>query len=100
MPIYFLGISKHRNKKYYVRLLNSNKTIHFGDIRYEDYTTHKDIERKHRYLLRHYKNEDWDITGIDTPGFWSRWVLWNKSTLKQSINDLKKKFNIEVHILK
>ena len=36
----------------------------FGDARFEDYTMHKDPDRRERYLLRHKKNEDWDKSGI------------------------------------
>ena len=57
-----------------------------------DYTIHKDDERKDRYLARHEKNEDWKDPL--TPGALSRWVLWNKKTLKASIADFKKRFNL------
>jgi hypothetical protein len=35
-------------------VLNSKtgKMVYFGDIRYEDYTTHKDEERRGAYLAR------------------------------------------------
>ena len=56
-----------------------------------DYTMHKDDERKERYLTRHEKNEEWDKP--TTPGALSRWILWNKKTLKASIADFKKRFN-------
>ena len=35
------------------------KKVNFGDRRYDNYTIHKDDERKRLYLLRHSKNEDW-----------------------------------------
>jgi hypothetical protein len=57
-----------------------------------DYTIHKDNERKERYLTRHEKNEEWDKP--TTPGALSRWILWNKKTLKASIADFKKRFNL------
>jgi len=97
MPIYFLGHSKHTNKKYYVRQLDSNSTIHFGDSRYQDYTQHKDETRKQSYLNRHYKNERWNDP--TTAGFWSRWLLWNKKSIKSSIKDIQDRFGIKVRIL-
>ena len=97
MPIYFLGKSNRTNKKWYVRALDGNKTVHFGDSRYADYTMHKDEDRKLRYLNRH-QNEDW--TDPNTAGFWSRWLLWNKRTIKSSIKDIQDKFKIKVRLLK
>jgi hypothetical protein len=98
MPVYFLGKSNRANKKYYVRELDGNKTIHFGDSRYADYTMHRDENRKARYLNRHQKREDWN--DVSTAGFWSRWLLWNQKTIKSSIKHLEKMFGIKVRLLK
>ena len=49
--------SKNKNKKFDVRI-DGKKTISFGATGYEDFTTHKDPERKQRYLKRHSKNEN------------------------------------------
>ena len=57
-----------------------------------DYTLHKDPERKQRYIDRHKKNEDWTLSGIKTPGFYAKHVLWNKPSLKGSVDDLNKKY--------
>jgi len=68
------------------------KTTHFGASGYEDYTTTNDEERKQRYIARHSKNENWkDGTSA---GALSRYVLWNKKTVKASIADYKKRFNL------
>ena len=75
---------------------NSKKTIHFGAKDYSDYTKHKDPERKERYITRHKKTENWNKSGITSAGFWSRWILWNKPTLKGSISDTEKRFNIKI----
>lgn len=66
------------------------KTVHFGAKGYSDYTIHKDDERKNRYLIRHKSNENWN--NPLSPGALSRWILWNKKTLRASILDYKKKF--------
>lgn len=68
------------------------KTTHFGAVGYDDFTTHKDEERKKLYLDRHEKNENWN--NPVTAGALSRFVLWNKKTLKASIDDYKKRFNL------
>jgi hypothetical protein len=84
------------NKKYRITLTDgtTEKHIWIGDRAYEDFTQHKDENRKELYLIRHKKNEKWGITGITTAGFWSRWLLWNKPTLRESIKDVKQKFGI------
>ena len=73
-------------------VIDGKKTVHFGQAGASDYTKHKDPERKERYVDRHRKNEDWGKSGIDTAGFYSKHVLWNKPTLQASVNDLNKKF--------
>ena len=78
-------------EKKYMALVN-NKKVHFGAKGYSDFTKHKDEERKQRYINRHKQNENFTKSGIDTPGFYSRWVLWEEPTLKESINKLNKKY--------
>lgn len=56
-------------------------------------------ETKELYLNRHKKNENWTIDGLFTPGFWSRWILWNKPTLKGSIRDLSNRFGIRIKLI-
>lgn len=82
------------NKKFVVKNLLTNKNIYFGSSTHEDYTIHKDDDRKRLYLLRHKKNENWH--DYNSAGFWSRWLLWNLPTIKESIIDIEKRFNIVV----
>jgi hypothetical protein len=70
------------------------KTIHFGARGMSDYTKHKDLARKQRYLARHHAKEQWGITGVLKAGFWARWLLWNKPSLLGSKRDITKRFNI------
>ena len=69
------------------------KTTHFGAAGMSDFTLHKDPERKKRYIMRHSKNESWN--NPVTAGSLSRWILWNKPTLKASISDYKKRFHFK-----
>ena len=69
-----------------------NNTVKFGATGYSDYPTHKDDERKKLYIERHEKRENWTKSGINTAGFWSRWLLWNKKTISGSLADIKKRF--------
>ena len=71
-------------------VFDDGKKVHFGASGYEDYTTHGDEERKKSYLARHRKNENWNDPR--TAGSLSRWILWNKRTLTESIKDYKKRF--------
>lgn len=69
------------------------KVVSFGAAGMSDYTKHKDKTRRSRYLKRHSgMGEDWNKP--DTPGALSRWVLWNKKTLRASIRDFKKRFKL------
>jgi hypothetical protein len=68
------------------------KIVSFGAAGMSDFTKHKDEERKELYLARHKKNEDWEKPM--TPGSLSRYILWNKPTLKASIADYKKRFDL------
>ena len=74
----------------YMAVFDDGKKVHFGASGYEDYTTHGDEERKKSYLARHRKNENWNDPR--TAGSLSRWILWNKRTLTESIKDYKKRF--------
>ena len=93
-------ISKSDNKNKKMKaVIDGKKTIHFGAKGYEDFTTHKDKDRKQRYIDRHKKREDWGASGVDTAGFYSKHVLWNKDTLTKSVEDLNKKFkNINIKL--
>ena len=74
----------------------NNKTVHFGAKGYSDYTKHKDINRKQRYINRHKKRENWTKSGINTAGFWSRWLLWGEPTLQKSIKKIEDKFKVVI----
>ena len=89
-----LNRSWKSDKKYMVTI--GNKTIHFGQHGMSDFTKHHDPLRKKLYLQRHVSREDWTKHGIDTAGFWSRWLLWNKPSKRESIANLSRRFNLTV----
>lgn len=72
--------SNRKDKRYSIKLPNG-RTVSFAHPDYENYTLHKDNGRKIRYLVRHKKRENWSKSGINTAGFWSRWLLWNKESI-------------------
>jgi len=51
-------------------------------------------KKKKNYLARHRKREDW--TDPKTPGALSRWILWNKPSLDESIEHYVKKFHMHL----
>ena len=75
-------------------MTKDNKKVYFCASGYSEFTIHKDEARKQRYINRHKNNEDWTKSGIDTAGFWSRWLLWNKKTIQDSYKDIKNNFKI------
>jgi hypothetical protein len=87
------GTSNKRYKAvFYDRNNKKVKTVQFGDKRYENYTIHKDEKRKELYLKRHHRD---NIDDPMTAGSLSWYLLWNKPTMKDSIKDYERRFNIE-----
>ncbi len=97
--------STRQGKKFMVQFINKetnkSKTVHFGALSYDDYIRLNHIgsksqadEHKERYLSRHSKNENW--TDITTAGFWSRWLLWNLPTMRESVSYIENKFNVKI----
>ena len=92
MKYYYPYISKDKPEKKYYIITKDNKKVYFGAAGMSDFTIHKDEARKQRYIKRHEKNEIWTKSGIDTAGWWSRWLLWNLPSIKESYQDIKKRF--------
>lgn len=78
-----------------------NKSVPFGSYGSTDYTIHKDPRVKSAYIARHRAlGELWNKKGIDTAGFYSRFVLWGEPSLEASIDKLNKKYKDVRFILK
>lgn len=86
--------SKTKGKKYDAIFEHDGKKkrVAFGAAGYEDYTTHKDPERRLRYIARHKAREDW--SNPMTPGALSRFILWEEPDLAKAIAKYKRMFNI------
>ena len=78
-----------------------NNTVKFGSASNKDYTIYSKDDKekaeimKKAYIARHgaeKAGENWGKSGANTPGFFSRWVLWNKKTISESVADMKKRF--------
>lgn len=88
--------SRKPEKKYdavFVKKDGREVVTPFGQKGYSDFTKHKDVTRKARYLRRHRgMGENWNDP--TTPGALSRWVLWHKPSLRDSIKDFKRRFSL------
>ena len=76
-----LDYSSRKNNKYMVTLPGGKK-VHFGSPKYEDYTIHKDKERRDKYLSRakKIKNKKGELTYTkpESSNYWSVNLLWPK----------------------
>ena len=86
--------SNNQNKKI-TAVINNDKKIHFGDSKYQDFTKHKDPERKKAYLARHKKD---NFNNPNYAGFYATNLLWNKPTLKESIKNTNEKYNLNIKL--
>lgn len=77
-------------------LFKNGTKVDFGAAGYSDYTIHKNKQRKDSYLARHRKRENWTKSGIKTAGFWARWILWNRTSIRASVNHVRRKFNLKI----
>ena len=82
--------SKRKHKKY--QATDGQKTVHFGDSRYQDFTQHKDEQRKKNYISRH-SNEDHSVSNALSPAFLARHVLWSEKSVPESVRKLNKKYS-------
>jgi hypothetical protein len=65
-------ISTRKDKKYMVKN-PEGKWIHFGQFGYEDYTKHKDENRRDNFRRR---NAKWSKAEKYSPSWLSYWILW------------------------
>lgn len=116
-----LSRSTNKKKKYQVTF-EDGTDIGFGGAGYSDYTIHKDPKRMRSYVLRHggvispsimkeanehkihekmlevnrSKSETWGISGIKSPGFWSRWLLWSHPNMSAALNFIRSRFDVVI----
>ena len=93
--------SNRKNKKYKIVFYNIDSfnriTSHFGSKNSETFLDHKDESKKKNYIKRHAPNESkiwFDKTKWFAPASLSVRLLWNKPTLKESLKEYKKHYNL------
>jgi len=103
-PELILMHSPLTTKKYRIIFPPTSSTPHhvdFGDINYNDYIIYNlhfgksvaDIRREN-YLARHAEREDW--TDPYSAGFWSRFLLWEKRSLKSAIKNIERMLGVNI----
>ena len=93
MTLYTLTKSNRKGKRFQVYKYGE-PPVHFGSDTNNTYIDHNDTTTKNAWIARHGANSD--FTNPSTASFWAYWLLWNRRTLKASIRDIKRKFNITV----
>jgi hypothetical protein len=118
-----LSRSPRITKKYRVTFPNG-KTVDFGQKGSSDFTIHKDPMRMRLYVQRHggliprttlndtnpnrvtarmmrvtkSNKEKWGRLNMDTPGFWSRWLLWSQPSIRGAVRILEDKFGADIKV--
>jgi len=88
--------SPKKEKKFRAIFVENGHHVDFGQKGYSDFTLHKDPVRMGRYVNRHSgMGETWGAKGIQTAGFWARWLLWSKPSLPAAKKFMTKKFGIK-----
>ena len=81
-------ISKSPKVDKRLKAVFGGKTVHFGAKGGSTYVDHKDDKTKRNWEARHRVRENWKE--YDSAGALSKHVLWNKKSLKASVQDLNR----------
>jgi hypothetical protein len=92
--IYILKRSNRKNKRFVIDM--GEHSHHFGSDVGKTYIDHQDDKKKENWIARHRLDKNWD--NIHSGIYHSRYLLWTKPTLKQSIKDYEKKHNIRIKL--
>ena len=101
MELINISKSTNPNKKYMALFKISptkTKLVHFGASGYNDYiiysSKNKELadKKKLEYIARHKIRENFNDPL--SPGSLSRWILWNKPSLSQSVTDFINRFDL------
>ena len=68
-----IDYSTKADKKFMILNPENNKWVHFGLMGYEDYTKHKDLQRRNRFRNR---NKKWAYAPKYSPAYMAYYILW------------------------
>ena len=80
----YISESTRPGKKWMAQT-EGHRTVHFGERGADDFTIHRDEAARQAYTARHGSKENWGRTGVRTPGWPSRHLLWEKRSLPAAI---------------
>jgi len=76
----------------FVAIFNNGTKTKFGAKGYQDFTMHKNIQRRQRYIQRHWR--DLSTNDPTRAGYLSMFILWNKPSLQKSLQDYRTRLSI------
>ena len=82
--IIYISESGRANKKWKAET-EGHRTVHFGQRGADDFTIHRDEAARQAYIAWHGSKENWGRTGVMTPGWLSRHLVWEKRSLPADI---------------
>ena len=83
---------------FYDRHERPKRRVHFGCRTKADYTTGATTVDRERYIRRHKRRGRWGKSGVHTPGFWSRWLLWESKKMSTAVRNLDRRLRDTHHI--
>ena len=93
MKEYILKNSTNKGKRYVI-IMGDTMQHHFGSDVGKTYIDGRSNKEKNAWEARH--KGDKNYNNIHSGIYWSRFLLWNKKSLKESIKELEKKLNIKI----
>lgn len=87
--------SERKGKKLVAKFLLDNgrfKTVNFGAKNSTTFAEGASDSKRLAYIARHKVNEDW--TNPLTAGALSRYVLWEKKSIRAGVADFKRRFKV------
>ncbi len=95
VKLLYVRRSERKEKKLVAKFLLDNgksRTIHFGAKNSTTYAEGGSDSKRLAYIARHSVREDW--TNPLSAGALSRYVLWQRKSIKAGVADFKKRFKV------
>jgi hypothetical protein len=89
------AVGKKWKMTFYDKMRKKIKSVQFGQVGYEDFTTHGDLQRKQNYIQRHKSSENWNDPY--SAGALSYHLLWSKPSLSGAYTAYRKRFIFELY---
>lgn len=98
MKKFILKRSSKPSKRFVLIMPREGHQHHFGAKHFKKgtYIDHKDDKLKRAWIARH--KGDKNYNNVHSGIFYSRNLLWNKKTLKESIKDMRSRYNIDIKV--